>query len=123
MDAALELITTEFTNCVREYDNIVSQIKAVNDELKVFKKRKNELEEAILDFMQANSIPEYPTPHGIIKLFDSKVKTPLNKEYVKEILSNRLDEKTIDIILDLSFDNRPITEVQKLKMTQKKATK
>jgi len=117
--AEIRVIPEEVTRNLREYVDICTQIKSARDELKIFTERKSELEEYILQFMQQNDIPAFQTPTSTIRLYDSKSKTPLNKDYLRETLSGKLNTQETDEILALAFDQRPVTQSQKIKVGPK----
>lgn len=98
-------------------------MKQVKSELKIFNERKNELENKISDFMIGNNIPEFSTSDGkeSIQLYERKSKSPLNKEYLQDAISDKVDSKTVEEIVIAAFD-RPTVQVQKIKISKKKKT-
>ena len=110
------VIPEEVTQNLREYVDICTQIKTAKDELKIFSERKSELEEFILEFMMQNSIPAFDTPNGRIKLCETKSKAPLNKDYLREMVSKKLTSQETDEIIELAFDKRPTVNSQKIKL-------
>jgi hypothetical protein len=106
---------------LEEYVDICKSIKDVRNEVKLFTERKTELEEEISNFMRTNNVPEFTTSDGKnkIKLYESNTKVPLNKDYLREVAKNKLDEKTLEEIIALAFD-RPINNSMKLKLAAPK---
>ena len=106
-----------------EYVDICKNIKDVNNEIKIFKERKVELEMQFSKFMQKNNLDQFSTVDGKtkIKLYESNTKVPLNKEYLKKNLkSSKLDEKTCQDILTAAFE-RPVAKISfKVKLASKK---
>ena len=109
---------------LEEYVDICTSIKDVRNELKIFTERKTELEQDISDFMKKNNVPEFTTSDGKnkIKLFESNTKVPLNKEYLREAVKNKFDEKTLEELIAIAFD-RPINNSIKLKLAAPKKKK
>lgn len=103
---------------LEEYVDLCSQIKNVKEELKIFTERKGELEVSITNYMKINQVPEFVTDNGKnkIRLYESKTKTPLNKDYLREALSEKIKDIVIqDEIIKLAFD-RPSNHSFKVKL-------
>lgn len=106
----------ELTRNLKEYIDLSIQTQETKKELKIIAERKKELEEAILVFMEANSIDVLRTQGGSIKLYDAKSKAPLNEEYLRETLGETLDSATLDSIIETAFKQRPVTNTRKIKL-------
>lgn len=103
---------------LEEYVDLCNQIKNVKDELKIFTERKMELEQSIEIFMKKNQTPEFVTRDGKskIRLFESKQKAPLNKDYLREAVASKVsDTALLEEIIKVAF-NRPSNNSYKVKL-------
>lgn len=118
-----ETVLQDISRNIEEYVDICMQIKSVQDELKVFKERKVELEHKISDYMKNNHIPQFNTADGkkSIKLCENKVKNPLNKEYLESVIGSKVDAKTKQDILTQAFDRPVVENVSKIRLSSKKS--
>lgn len=106
----------ELTVTLKEYIDLSGQIKETKMELKIVQERAKELEESIMEFMKKNSIDTLKTQGGSIKLYNTKSKAPLNEDYLRDALSQKIDTVNIDKVIEAAFSSRPITESQKIKL-------
>lgn len=116
-----ELHLEVFKENVKEWLTLDDDIKTLNSHLRDRKKRKNELTPDILKFMEQYEIQDMNTNSGLIKYNQTLVKKPMNKEFIRNKLSDFLkNSKTADDATDYITQNRD-TEVKiKLKRVNKK---
>jgi len=114
-------LTEEITNDLKEFIDLCGQIKAAKEEIKVLADRKVELEDKISQFMIEHGIPAFNTPNGMIKSYPATTVKPLNKEYLRETLSSKLqDARIVEELTTLAFQKRPSTSVHKIKVIPKR---
>jgi hypothetical protein len=107
-----------------EFVDLCEQIKGAKEALKMFTERKTELQNEIAQYLIQNKLPGIKVSNGHVALYPSKSVQPLNKDYLKETLTQRIsDEKTVDEIVEMSFTKRPSQEVKKLRVVQTKRGK
>lgn len=118
--AAPEL-TAQIRADALEYIDLVKQIKGVKDELKLINERKKELESQIADYMQRNKINVLESQNGNINMVVKQSPVRLNKDYIKETLTEKLkDEEAADDLTRHICENRPTETGAKIKVSKMK---
>jgi predicted nucleic acid-binding Zn-ribbon protein len=118
-EAINEEVLEEFKKKVQIWLKLDNDVKRLNDALKERRKKKNKLNEEIMEFMDKYHFDDLNTDKGIIKYKKSSVKTPLSQKIIKEKLNELFenDDNTKEKINDI-FDNRE--KIEKNKLTFKK---
>lgn len=111
--------STEFVSDLREFIDLCEQISTAKDEMKLLNERKNELETKISDFMFDKKIPAFATPIGKVSIHQRKSVKPLNKDYLSEMISEKVEDRAVvDEIVNKTFGQRPITFIQKIRVVK-----
>lgn len=108
----------KFEELVRSYVELDDQIKQASKDMKTLKDKKKELDGTITDYMKLNNIETVNITGGKLKVYTSKVKTPINKEHIFDVLASKLDEKKATDITDYIMENRQTEEKEVLKRTK-----
>ena len=108
----------KFEELVKSYVELDDQIKQASKDIKTLKDKKKELDCTITDYMKLNSIEQVNITGGKLKVYVSKVKSPINKEHIFDVLSTKLDEKKAVDITDYIMENRQTEEKEVLKRTK-----
>ena len=110
-----------FKEKVKEWLSLDDDIKTLNSHLKERKKRKNDLTPEILDFMNQHKIDDMNSDGHKLKYTESKIKKPINKDYIQKQLSNFLkNTQQAEDATDYILTNREITVKVRLKRINKK---
>lgn len=117
------MLTDEFVSDLKEFIDLCEQIQSAKDEIKLLVERKTEIETNMKTLMSKNNLTAISTPRGKITLQDKKNVKPLNKDYLSEIISSKITDKTVvDEIIQRTFDERPSVLVPKIKIIRTKET-
>ena len=89
-----------FKDSAIDYLNLQSEIKLLKQQLAEQKKKSNDLEKIIKDYMDENDIYNHDTQKGIVKFIKTYQKPFRNKETTKKKLSEYFnsDEKAVDCL-------------------------
>jgi len=110
-----------FKEKVKEWLSLDDDIKTLNSHIKERKKRKNDLTPEILDFMNKHKIEDMNSDGHKLKYAESKVKKPINKDYIQKQLTNFLkNTQQADQATDFLLNNRETTTKIRLKRINKK---
>ena len=110
-----------FKEKVKEWLSLDDDIKTLNSHIKERKKRKNDLTPEILDFMNIHKIEDMNSDGHKLKYAESKVKKPINKDYIQKQLTNFLkNTQQADQATDFLLNNRETTTKIRLKRINKK---
>ena len=110
-----------FKEKVKEWLSLDDDIKTLNSHIKERKKRKNDLTPEILDFMNKHKIEDMNSEGHKLKYAESKVKKPINKDYIQKQLTNFLkNTKQADDATEFLLNNRETTTKIRLKRINKK---
>ena len=110
-----------FKEKVKEWLSLDDDIKTLNSHIKERKKRKNDLTPEILDFMNKHKIEDMNSDGHKLKYAESKVKKPINKDYIQKQLTNFLkNTQQADQATDFILNNRETTTKIRLKRINKK---
>ncbi|KAI8822773.1 hypothetical protein BJ741DRAFT_635210 [Chytriomyces cf. hyalinus JEL632] len=107
-------------NNLREFIDLTEQIKNVKRDLKIINERKNELASDICKYMIDNDIPAFKTPNGNVSVYEQKSTKPINKDYIIETLSTKLDDLLAKELAALLVESRPVIPVPKIKVNLKR---
>lgn len=108
----------KFEELVRSYVELDDQIKQASKDVKFLKDKKKELDVSITDYMKLNNIEQVNITGGKLKVYTSKVRAPINKDHILDVLSSKLDEKKALDITEYIMDNRQTEEKEVLKRTK-----
>ena len=117
--------TDVFKQQVVAYCDVDDRIKELNAQIKEFRIKQKEISESILMYMTNNSLEVCNAgSHGVLTVRTSVSKTGINKDSIKESLSNILNDKAMmskshDVLVedasDMIMNNRETTERHVLK--------
>ena len=82
-------ISNDFIADLKEFIDLGELIHIANDEMKLLKERKKELELKLSEFMFDQNINAFKTPNGKITVHQTKSVKPLNKDNLKGIISKK----------------------------------
>jgi uncharacterized protein YbcV (DUF1398 family) len=113
------IVSEEFVSDLKEFIDLCEQIHTAKDEIKLLNERKSELEKKMETFMVQNNITGFSTPSGKVSIQSRKSVKPLNKDYLSEVISTRIHDKSVvEEIVQKTFSERPSTMKPKIKITQ-----
>jgi hypothetical protein len=110
-------------NSIKEWIIINSQIVSIQKQIKELKDKKKNISTLLIKIMETNEIDRVDINNGKLLYKKTKVKSPLNKDYLTKMLENYFkDNPDIDSnhICDFLLENRPIKENSVLVIKQNK---
>jgi hypothetical protein len=110
-------------NSIKEWIIINSQIVSIQKQIKELKDKKKNISTLLIKIMETNEIDRVDINNGKLLYKKTKVKSPLNKDYLTKMLDNYFkDNPDIDSnhICDFLLENRPIKENSVLVIKQNK---
>lgn len=111
----------EFKDNIRQWIKLDDDLITLTNAMKDIKKKKNELSDIILKFMENNNLKHLNTNDGKIQYTKTSINKALNKNLLLEKLSIYLkDDNKGNSAVDFIFDNREKTEKVTLKRSIKK---
>ena len=100
---------TEFIENVKQWNNIDTQIKLVNEKTKKIREMKTYLASQISEYMRNNNLGSVKFNGGEIRMYEKKDYETLTFSYIEECLENILeDEEQIDFIMNYLRTNREV---------------
>ena len=89
----------EFRKKVKEWIDCDNQINEFNNKIKEIKKKKNDLNLEILEFMKDNNIEDISTKQCKLKTYTSTTQKGISKDYINTKLKNFLkdDDKASEL--------------------------
>lgn len=105
----------EFKAVIKNYIEQNKIVKAKTKEIQVLKKNKLELENSIKEYMIQQEIPQVNVGITSITLSTKKKSKPVNKDFLIEKLSEKLQDsiKSVELI-EYVFSNKDYEDVQVL---------
>ena len=89
-------MTDVFKNQVVTYCDIDDRVKQLNKELKEIKTKQKEISDSIMEYMTSNSLEVCNAGnYGVLTLRTTMAKAGINKENIKESLSQILKDKEL----------------------------
>ena len=76
--------TGNFSSDVSDFFKLDDKLKGVSKGIKDIKNDKTTVEERIANHMEQNDLPETISEAGKIKIYKSKITTPINKVMIQE---------------------------------------
>jgi len=113
----------DFETNIQKWSLIESQLKSVNEKIKVIRDNKNELTEKICQYIDENNLRDtrIETSDGVIKLFEKKEYPPLTYTYLEDTLNKIITNKQqVEYIIKYLKENREIKKSLDLKKIQLK---
>ncbi len=106
---------------ITEYIDLQNVIRKARDDLKVTRQRIKELETKIKGFMIEHDVPMFKLASANIERVEKKSTKAISKEYLKGVVAEIIldDDKIIEVV-EAAFTKRPVTYVEKLKLTRQK---
>ena len=109
-----------FKETVKDWVKLNKEVKELNNEIKIKKKQIKEYEPYLTKFIIDNKVEHLNTEIGKVKCSERNTKKALNKENIKENLSNFIDNEIIlEKAISQILDNRDITTSYKLTISKK----
>jgi len=100
---------TEFIENVKQWNNIDTQIKLVNEKTKKIREMKTYLASQISEYMRNNNLGSVKFNGGEIRMYEKKDYETLTFSYIEDCLENILeDEEQIDFIMNYLRTNREV---------------
>lgn len=106
---------------VREYVENEDIITKARNDLKLVSKRRDELQDTIVQFMKENNINSINISNGQgrIKLNSKIVKKALNRQALMDAIQSKIDPAEMEHLLKELEDQREAVEVDKIKLVKK----
>jgi hypothetical protein len=108
---------------IKEWIAINSNIVSLQKQLKELKDKKKNISTVLIKIMENNEIDRVDINNGKLLYKKTKVKTPINKDYLTKMLDNYFkDNPEVDSnhICEFLLENRPIKENSVLVIKQNK---
>ena len=110
----------EFKKQVKEWVKLNKEINELNNKMKVLKKNKTNLEPYLTKFIIDNNVEALNTEIGKVKCCERNTKKALNKQNIKDNLSNFIDDTIIlEKAMNKILENREIKTSYKLTISKK----
>lgn len=102
----------EFKNYVKKWFELDNYVKRAQDVIKMKKAERNALSNVIMKFMSKYNIEDLNTKEGRIRCKATYVKSPVNKEVIKQRITDYFanDETKKEEILQKIYDERERVE-------------
>ena len=113
----------DFETSVQKWCLVDSQIKLVNEKLRIIRENKNELTEKICKYIDEKELKDtrIEISDGVLKLYEKKEYPPLTYTYLEESLNKIISNKQqVEYIIKYLKENREIKKSLDLKKTQLK---
>jgi len=113
----------DFETTVQKWCLVDSQIKLVNEKLRIIRENKNELTEKICKYIDEKELKDtrIEISDGVLKLYEKKEYPPLTYTYLEESLNKIISNKQqVEYIIKYLKENREIKKSLDLKKTQLK---
>jgi chaperonin cofactor prefoldin len=113
----------DFETNIQKWSLIETQLKTVNEKIKVIRDSKNELTEKICKYIEENNLKDtrIEISDGVVKLFEKKEYPPLTYTYLEESLNKIITNKQqVEYIIKYLKENREIKRSLDLKKIQVK---
>jgi len=113
----------DFETSVQKWCLVESQIKLVNEKLRIIRENKNELTEKICKYIDEKDLKDtrIEISDGVLKLYEKKEYPPLTYTYLEESLNKIISNKQqVEYIIKYLKENREIKKSLDLKKTQPK---
>ena len=109
---------------IKQWMNLNDEIAKLSAAIRERRKQKKALDGAILTFMEANKIPHFELSRGKLSLAVSKRKQSFNPKWVMEKLGSLklLESETHRDEVQAALQDRPVTEVARLKHSKARGT-
>ena len=109
-----------FKETVKDWVKLNKEVKELNNEIKLKRTKFKEYEPYLTKFIIDNKVEHLNTEIGKVKCSERNTKKALNKENIKENLSNFIDNEIIlEKAISQILDNRDITTSYKLTISKK----
>ena len=112
----------DFRDAVRAYIDMHDQLTEASKQLRGIRKKKAELAEVILQYMQRNEIAECTLKDGKLMRRQAKRLEPLKKEHIMAELTKAVGDSRAEDILVNIFSKRAVAEKDTLKRTRKRSS-
>lgn len=121
-DMSTQLSEVTFKDAVRTYIELHDEILACQKGMKELRKKKQELSDAILEFMKKNRIDEFQVPDGKLQRKTSKRTEGVKKDHIINCLKSSLgNEEQAEAILQMINEQRNTFETESLRRTVQKS--
>lgn len=119
----MQLTETTFKDAVRSYIELHDELTASTKQMREFRRKKEELGAAILQFMKDNKIDEFQVADGALKRRNAKRTENLKKEYILDSLKAALgNEEKVQAVFTQMNSHRNITQCESLCRTRQKSS-
>lgn len=113
-----QLSEVTFKDAVRTYIELHDEIEKCVKGLRELKKKKQEMSNAILEFMKINQIDEFQVPDGKLQRKTSKRTEGVKKDHIINCLKSSLgNEQQAEAILQMINEQRNTFETESLRRT------
>ena len=102
----------KFIENIQKWVKLDSQIKAVNDKIKLARERKNQLLADITEYIESNNMEttKIEISDGELRFYEKREYQPITFAYIEESLGKLIaDKKQVDCIIHYLKENREIT--------------
>lgn len=106
-DEESNISKAELIEIIKEWRTLDEEIKAIQKEIKVRRKKKKELSDKLIKVMRTNDIECFDINNGKLLYTKSKLKETINKSYLMKVINDYFNddenvetEKVADYILD-----------------------
>ena len=100
-------------NTIKEWIVINKKIIELQKQLKEYRTSKKQLSDTLINVMENNEIDRFDINNGKLLYKKSKVKAPINKDYLMKMLDNYFEkypEVDSNDVTSFLLENRPIKE-------------
>ena len=100
----------DFKMLVKKWFELDNYIKRAQDVIKEKRNEKNQISQVIMSFMCKYNIEDLNTKEGRIRCKSMQVKTPINKEFIKQQLTNYVADAKRDEVIQKIYEEREKVE-------------
>jgi len=123
-NSIVQTITKEqLIESVKRWTLIDSQMKVVNEKVKLLREEKRKHNEIICKYMETNSLTnnKIGISDGELSIYEKKDYSPLTYSYLEECLDKLIpDKEKVTYIIDYLKENREVTKCLDIRRTVKK---
>lgn len=114
------LTEVTFKDAVRSYVELHDEILKCQKGMRDLRKKKKELSDSIIEFMQHNHIDEFQIPDGKLQRRQSTRKESMKSEYIINTLKSTLGDEKAQEMLDSINAHRNVIQTHSLRRTRVK---
>ena len=99
----------EFTKSVKEWVQLDTKLKELNDEVKRLRDMRNEKQKDVISYVQTmERVPKLEISDGFLSFVETKVYTPLSYTFLEQCLVKKMGEKQAEEMIEYIKSERQV---------------